>query len=81
MKIEKTFYVQIYEDSKQCPAIKIHERQCEILYDLVNGHLSTLKGVKEELDHIEEVKGNLREYSFAGSDKTTTSCDLWKAIW
>lgn len=59
---------KIWEDEPYRPMMEV-KKPFEMLSDLSNGHLQTLKGVTTELRNIEKIKkGELTSYSFGGSD-------------
>ncbi len=58
----------IWEGQPARPLMKI-QRPYQMLEDLCNGHLGTLKGVEKTLSQIEKVmEGNKKKISFGGSD-------------
>ena len=58
----------IWEGDPARPLMKI-QRPFQMLEDLSNGHLSTLKGVEKTILQMEKVqRGEKKKFSFGGSD-------------
>jgi hypothetical protein len=58
----------IWEGEPARPLMKV-QRPYQMLEDLSNGHLATVKGVEKTLLQIEKVKdGTKKKFSFGGSD-------------
>jgi hypothetical protein len=64
----KFHFKKIWGEESARPLMKI-QRPYQMLEDLSNGHLGTLKGVEKTLLQIEEViGGKKKKFSFGGSD-------------